>query len=114
MLNPFRNGFYAVQLLSHKLMRYLVPLFLITLLGTSALLAFSNIFYAAVFIAQVCFYLAAALSALMVRLGVNSRVLALPQYFVITNAACLIAMIKLVSGERYVRWEPVRGPAANS
>jgi hypothetical protein len=36
-------------------------------------------------------------------------VLALPQYFVITNVACLLALFKLVRGERYVRWEPVRG-----
>ncbi|HJP91485.1 MAG TPA: glycosyltransferase family 2 protein [Pyrinomonadaceae bacterium] len=108
MLNPFRKGFYAVQLLSHKVMRYLVPLFLIVLLITSGLLAFKNVFYAAVFIAQVGFYLAAVASAVMVRLGVNSRLLALPQYFVITNVACLIALFKLLRGERYIKWEPVR------
>ena len=113
VLNPFRRGFYAVQLLSHKVMRYLVPLFLIALLITSSLLAFKNLFYAAVFIAQVCLYIAAAISALMVRLGINSRWLALPQYFVITNVACLIALTKLIRGERYVRWEPVRERIAN-
>jgi cellulose synthase/poly-beta-1,6-N-acetylglucosamine synthase-like glycosyltransferase len=108
VLNPFHQGFYSVQLISHKVMRYVVPLFLIILLVTSGLLAFNSIFYAAVFLAQIVFYLAAGASALMVRLGVNSRVLALPQYFVITNIACLLALIKLVRGERYVRWEPVR------
>ena len=113
VLNPFRKGFYAVQLLSHKVMRYLVPLFLIVLLLTSALLAFSSLFYAAVFIAQICFYLAAAASAVMVRFGINSRILALPQYFVITNLACLIALFKLVRGERYIKWEPVRERAAS-
>jgi len=85
-----------------------VPLFLIVLLVTSGLLALRNIFYAAVFIAQVGFYLAAATSAVMVRLGINSRLLALPQYFVITNVACLIALFKLLRGERYIKWEPVR------
>jgi cellulose synthase/poly-beta-1,6-N-acetylglucosamine synthase-like glycosyltransferase len=113
VLNPFRNGFYAVQLLSHKVMRYLVPLFLIAMLITSAFLSFTNLFYAAVFLAQVGLYIAAAASALMVRLGVNSRWLALPQYFVITNVACLIALFKLVSGERYIKWEPVRERAAS-
>ena len=113
VLNPFRKGFYAVQLLSHKVMRYLVPLFLIAVLITSAFLAFKNLFYATIFIAQIGFYLAAAASALMVRLGINSRILALPQYFVITNVACLLALIKLVRGERYVRWEPVRERVAN-
>ena len=108
VLNPFRKGFYAVQLLSHKVMRYLVPLFLIAVFITSAVLAFNSLFYAAIFIAQVAFYLAAAASALMVRVGINSRWLALPQYFVITNLACLIALIKLMRGERYIKWEPVR------
>ncbi|HWF89261.1 MAG TPA: glycosyltransferase family 2 protein [Pyrinomonadaceae bacterium] len=108
VLNPFRKGFYAVQLLSHKVMRYLVPVFLIVVFVTSALLAWQSLFYAVVFAAQVAFYLAAALSALMVRVGINSRLLALPQYFVITNVACLLALIKLMRGERYVRWEPVR------
>ena len=114
VLNPFRKGFYAVQLLSHKVMRYLVPLFLIVLLITSGLLAFRNLFYAAIFIAQVGFYLAAAASAVMVRLGINSRLLALPQYFVITNVACLIALFKLLRGERYIKWEPVRERVATS
>jgi hypothetical protein len=113
VLNPFRKGFYAVQLLSHKVMRYLVPLFLIVVLVTSAFLAFNSLFYAAIFIAQIGFYLAAAASALLVRFGINSRWLALPQYFVITNLACLIALFKLVRGERYVRWEPVRERAAS-
>src|SRR6185369_12581813 len=108
VLNPFRKGFYAVQLLSHKVMRYLVPLFLIAVFITSAVLAWQSLFFAAIFVAQVAFYLAAAASALMVRVGINSRLLALPQYFVITNVACLLALIKLIRGERYVRWEPVR------
>jgi cellulose synthase/poly-beta-1,6-N-acetylglucosamine synthase-like glycosyltransferase len=113
VLNPFVKGFYAVQLLSHKVMRYLVPLFLVAVLITSALLARHSAFYAVIFIAQVCFYLASAASTLLVRLGVNSRWLALPHYFVITNVACLIALFRLLRGERYVKWEPVRERAAS-
>jgi len=113
VLNPLRHGFYAVQLLSHKVMRYLVPLFLIVLLVTSAMLSFNSLFYAIIFTVQVVFYLAAAAAAFMVRFGFNSRVLALPQYFVIANLACLIALFKLVCGERYIKWEPERERAAS-
>jgi cellulose synthase/poly-beta-1,6-N-acetylglucosamine synthase-like glycosyltransferase len=113
VLNPFRKGFYAVQLLSHKVLRYLIPVFLIAVLATSAVLAFSSWFYAAIFFAQILFYLAAAASAFMVRLGVNSPLLALPHYFVIANLACLIALFKLIRGERYIKWEPVRERVAN-
>lgn len=110
VLNPFRHGFYAIQLLSHKVMRYVVPLFLLTLLITSALLAGSSVFFGVVFIAQLCFYLAAASSSLLVKLGLNSRWLAVPHYFVIANLASFIAFFKLLHGEQYVKWEPVREP----
>jgi cellulose synthase/poly-beta-1,6-N-acetylglucosamine synthase-like glycosyltransferase len=108
VLNPFRSGFYAVQLWSHKLMRYLVPVFLIAIFITSAFLATRNAFYAAVFVAQVAFYLAALVSWGLERLGVTFSLLALPQYFVITNLASLIAFVKFLTGERYTRWEPSR------
>src|SRR5262245_36151611 len=39
VLNPLRSGFYAVQLWSHKIMRYLVPLFLIAIFITTGFLA---------------------------------------------------------------------------
>jgi cellulose synthase/poly-beta-1,6-N-acetylglucosamine synthase-like glycosyltransferase len=110
VLNPFRSGFYAVQLWSHKIMRYLVPVFLIAIFITTGFLTPRNAFYAALFVAQVAFYFAALVSALLERLGLSIRLLALPQYFVITNLASLIAFVKFVTGESYTRWEPHREP----
>jgi hypothetical protein len=111
MLNPFRSGFYAIELWSHKVMRYLVPVFLIVIFVTSAFLAPRNLFYAALFAGQLAFYLAALVSALLERFGVTIRLLALPQYFVITNLASLIAFVKFLSGETYTKWTPSREPA---
>jgi hypothetical protein len=34
--------------------------------------------------------------------------LAVPHYFLLANLASLIASFKLITGERYVKWEPVR------
>ena len=108
VLNPFRSGFYAVQLWSHKLMRYLVPVFLIAIFIASSWLAPRNVFYGVMFVAQVAFYLAALVSWALERMGVTFSLLALPQYFVITNLASLIAFVKFLTGERYTRWEPSR------
>ena len=108
MMNPLRSGFYAVQLFSHKVLRYLVPAFLLLILAASALLAATSWLYAALFAAQVCFYVAAALPAALERVGVHNRLLALPQYFVLANLASLLACYKFLSGERYARWEPIR------
>ena len=112
VLNPLKSGFYAVQLWSHKLMRYLVPVFLIVVFVTSGWLATRSAFYAAVFVMQVAFYLAALVSWVVEKLGLTlgllGGLLALPQYFVITNLASLIAFVKFLTGERYTRWEPSR------
>jgi cellulose synthase/poly-beta-1,6-N-acetylglucosamine synthase-like glycosyltransferase len=114
MLNPLRRGFYAIQLLSHKVMRYLTPVFLLLILITSGLMARSNWMYTLIFVCQVLFYLVAVVSWLVEKAGVKSYWLAFPQYFVITNLASLLAFIKLIRGERYVRWEPVRDAQISS
>lgn len=110
MLNPLRRGFYAIQLLSHKVMRYLAPAFLLTILLLSGLLALQNTLYAIIFAAQIVFYSIAAISWVFERAGVKVPGLVLPQYFVITNLASILAFIKLIRGERYVKWEPSRQP----
>jgi cellulose synthase/poly-beta-1,6-N-acetylglucosamine synthase-like glycosyltransferase len=112
MMNPFRTGFYAVELFSHKVMRYLVPLFLIAILGTTAWLAPHSIVFAIVLAGQAAFYGAAALAWVLERIGFHNRLLAIPQYFVLANLASLIAFYKFLSGERYARWEPIRASAA--
>jgi cellulose synthase/poly-beta-1,6-N-acetylglucosamine synthase-like glycosyltransferase len=108
MLNPFRSGFYAVQLLSHKVMRYLVPFFLIAIFTASMILAPSSFVYRLLFAAQLIGYASALLSWLLEKVGVRSRLLALPQYFVLANLASLIAWYQFIRGERYARWEPIR------
>jgi hypothetical protein len=108
MMNPFRSGFYAVQLLSHKVMRYLVPFFLIAILGASAVLARHSSLYLMALGTQLFGYLTAVGAWIFERAGVRSRMLALPQYFVLTNVASLMACYQFLRGERYAHWEPHR------
>ena len=108
MLNPIRSGFYAVQLLSHKVMRYLVPVFLLALLGASAILASDFLFYRILLACQLAGYACGTIAWLLDRMGKRSRLLALPQYFLLANVASVIAIFKFLRGERYARWEPIR------
>lgn len=108
MLNPFRSGLYGVQLISHKVMRYMVPFFLIAVFASSGVLSLHSVFYRMLFALQGLGYLCAAFSWLLEQVGVRSRVLALPHYFVLANLASLIALFKFLRGERYARWEPIR------
>jgi cellulose synthase/poly-beta-1,6-N-acetylglucosamine synthase-like glycosyltransferase len=108
MLNPFRSGFYAVELISHKLLRYAVPFFLIALFFSALAAAVNSRFYEIVFALQIVFYLCALAAFLLERTGARLKILAMPLYFVLANAASLIGFYKFLRGERYARWEPIR------
>ena len=110
MLNPFRSGFYAVQLLSHKVLRYAVPVFLILIFASSLILAFFSVFFAVALALQVVFYLMAVTGWLLERSGKNASVFSIPLYFVLANLASLIAFYKFLRGQTYARWEPNREP----
>ena len=61
LLNPLRYGFYAIVLLSHKVLRRLVPFFLLVLAVASWLLHRHHEFYLFAAIAQTLFYTMAGL-----------------------------------------------------
>lgn len=108
MLNPLKSGFYAVELLSHKLLRYAVPVFLCILFFASLVLAFSSPFFTIAFGLQMFFYAAAFAGWILEKNGVKLKILAMPLYFVLANMASLIGFYKFLRGERYARWEPIR------
>lgn len=109
LLNPWRMGFYAVVLASHKLLRRLVPVFLV-LLGVSSLwVSAQGAFYAAALWAQLGFYGLAALGCLLrhTRLG-RQPWLVVPFYYCLANAAALVALLKALRGEQIALWQPQR------
>jgi hypothetical protein len=114
MMNPFRSGFYAVQLFSHKVMRYTVPFFLIAILVSSGILARYSMLYFIMLMGQLGFYLTAAGAWVLERAGLHNRMLALPQYFVLSNLAALIGCYQFLRGERYAHWETNRESAPTS
>ncbi|HYV24998.1 MAG TPA: glycosyltransferase family 2 protein [Pyrinomonadaceae bacterium] len=108
MLNPFSSGLYGVQLLSHKVMRYFVPVFLMGLLIMSAGLSTGSLLYRLLFEVQLAGYGFALLALALEFVGWHSKALALPQYFLLANVAALIAGYQFVRGERYSCWQPIR------
>jgi cellulose synthase/poly-beta-1,6-N-acetylglucosamine synthase-like glycosyltransferase len=108
MLNPFRSGFYAIELISHKVLRYAVPLFLILIFLSAAVSAvYSNVF-AAIFALQIFFYLIAFVAWILEKNGKHPGVFSIPLYFVLANLASLIGFYKFARGESFAHWEPIR------
>ena len=108
LLNPIRSGFYGVQLLSHKVMRYLVPFFLMGVFVSAVVLAPGSLFFRLMFAAQIACYACPALAWMLDRVGIRSRLLVFPQYFMLAKLASLIGCYKFLRGHRYASWEPIR------
>jgi hypothetical protein len=108
MLNPLRSGFYAIQLISHKVFRYAVPLFLLLNLICSVFLSIDSWFFGLALILQLLFYAMAFVAWLAEKFGKKLGILAIPLYFVLANWASVVAFAGFLSGETYARWEPIR------
>jgi cellulose synthase/poly-beta-1,6-N-acetylglucosamine synthase-like glycosyltransferase len=109
LLNPFRFGFYSIQLFSHKVLRRQMVYPLLALLVTSLLLAGTSAFYAVSAAGQLFVYSAALLGWLLngTRAG-RKKPLAIPFFFCLVNCACLLATFHSLAGRRVVIWNPQR------
>lgn len=105
VLNPFRHGLFAFEVLSHKLMRWLVPWFLIVLLASSVLLAGKGGIYALALIAQIAFYGLVVVAHFSPE--VRGKTLArIPYFFVQVNLAIAHATLQFLGGRRMTVWSP--------
>jgi cellulose synthase/poly-beta-1,6-N-acetylglucosamine synthase-like glycosyltransferase len=108
ILNPVVHGMYALQMICHKVLRYTVPLWLVTAFISSAFLVTSSELFTLIFLGQVSFYATAFMGLLGDRLGVRLGPLSIPYYFVLVNFAAVKAYLKFLRGEKHVVWEPMR------
>ena len=110
LLNPFRFGFYSLQLFSHKVVRRLVALPLAVLAIVSVMLISEGWIYQAAAIAQGMFYLAAITGGVAALIGVRSpKSFQIPLFFCLVNAAAATALWNLLTGKKITQWNSVRG-----
>lgn len=112
LLNPFRHGFFAVQFWSHKLLRWLVPVFMVLLIISNLVIADRAGIYALALAGQVVIYGAAAAGWLLWITGAPStRLVQIPFYFCLVNAASLVGVGEAIAGKKYTMWLSSRPPA---
>lgn len=133
LLDPRRHGWYAWQLLSHKILRRLVSVPLLALALVSPRLWRRGWVYKLATLGQAALYGAAAVGALLERqasehedqatpqppapgdasghkraasplIGGLRRFAAVAYYFALVNVAALAALLNLARGRRIVRW----------
>lgn len=112
-LNPFRVGWFALQLFIHKVLRWLAPVFLVLILVSSAILAGREClvdqqpaFFTLAVLCQGFFYFLAAAYALPYLRRFKPVYIA--YYFLLVNFAAAIGIGLLLSGRTINVWKPQR------
>ena len=106
-LNIVKYGLFSYQYFCHKLLRWLVPLFLLVAFLSNLILSVNSIIYLILLMCQLIFYSIGTIGFLKNKRGI-SIIEKVPTYFITVNLAITIAWYKYLVGERIVIWTPSR------
>lgn len=106
LLNPFRYGLFAYQLFCHKLLRWLVPGFLIAALVANILLAPYSIVYQILLGMHLLFYAIGVVGWIVGGMLMDVTTIKIPTYFLKVNCSIVVAWWRFIRGDRIVTWTP--------
>jgi len=109
LLNPVRFGGFAWQLWSHKVLRYMAFLFMLTAFVSNWILSSqtNSAWWAVPFVGQIIFYGVAQYGHLLSRRGMpTSRLVSLAYFLCVVNLASAQAFWGFLRGRKQVIWKP--------
>lgn len=95
-----KNGFFLVQYLSHRLFRWLLPFFLISLFVSNALIL-EPLFFKLFFASQIIFY---SLAVIGLATESKAKPVAVPFYFCLVNYGALLGAFRWLAKTQMVTW----------
>jgi cellulose synthase/poly-beta-1,6-N-acetylglucosamine synthase-like glycosyltransferase len=109
LLNPFAHGRFALMLIAHKLLRWLVPLTLpLALLGLAALTLMGAIGWGISIALVLGAVVAVAIGTRWSEAGTAPAVVTGTSYLALSCVAGLVAWSKALAGDKNPIWEPTR------
>lgn len=109
VMNPFRCGWFSFEVISHKLLRWLLPYFACLGIAGSALLATQEQWlFQLITLGAAGLFGLAALGALFHRHAALPMPLAVPYYLLMVNYYAMRGVIKALQGQTQVTWSSVR------
>ncbi|WP_119395164.1 glycosyltransferase family 2 protein [Salinibius halmophilus] len=112
VLNPLKHGIFSIQVISHKLLRWLVPFFLISisLINISMSIIGLN-YYLLASTAEIIAYII-CLACIITK--EKYKALCIPYYFVLVNIASLLGVISAAFGKTEATWKTARDTKRDS
>lgn len=108
LLNPLKYSKLSFQIFSHKICRWLAPIFMITFFISNLFLMQLGILYLILIMLQTIFYLMALVGYFAKSDHKISKVPRLIYHFCIVNSAAILGMAQFLHGEKKTVWQPVR------
>ena len=105
-LNIFKYGVFSYQYFCHKLLRWLVPFFLVLIFLSNLYLAMQYEIYLFLFILQILFYGSIFITKIKDVYASSWKILKIPVYFTLVNASIFVAWWRYFRGQRVVMWTP--------
>jgi cellulose synthase/poly-beta-1,6-N-acetylglucosamine synthase-like glycosyltransferase len=105
IMNPFKHPLHAWGLVSHKLLRWLVPIFLVGILLSLGLCALPS---TATRPSPIVFYYLAGMNLLLEAKGKDIRLLCAVSSFFLVNSAAFVGVARFAAGKKSGRWQPIR------
>jgi cellulose synthase/poly-beta-1,6-N-acetylglucosamine synthase-like glycosyltransferase len=105
ILNPLRFGFFSLEVVSHKLFRWMIPFFLFFVFLSNIDVLKESEFYLFFLLAQILFYSVTGLVLAFPYLN-RIRVLRIPSFFCMVNLSILVAWFEMIVGKTHFIWEP--------
>jgi len=113
-LMPLDQPIVMWQIFSHKLLRPLIPFFMVGAFLASlasvilplqgGLLGLSSPYNWLIFIAQIIFYLLAWVGKYFENSGIVGRLLYLPTFFVNSNFSAILGLVRFLTGKQSAQW----------
>jgi len=110
VLNPFKNSRHWFMLMSHKVLRWFTPFYMMVLLAISIML-WEKPTYETIAILQLSFYSCALVGWFSRGRLATFKVFYFPYYFCLVNLASLVGIFRWVRGDLRATWMPARPKA---
>jgi len=108
LLNPIKFPLFSIELISHKIIKFMLPFFMVIVFVTNCFLVATGFFYCLILALQVFFYVLAYWGYVDEKTENRSRLISMPYTFNMVSFAILLGWIKYFSGETYSTWTSER------
>lgn len=109
VMNPIKTGWFSFQVVSHKLLRWLLPYFAcIGLVGAAVLATQTLLVFQLMTLGAFVLFVLASLGAMLHQRPHLAMPLAVPYYLVMVNYYAMRGIAKALQGQTQVTWSSVR------